>query len=111
MRLITYIIQLLRDFRRRRHYSSIKYVERVSDLPEKLRNNIYLVRRNGDLLWVVMDCPCRKNHRITINLMSAREPHWTVKFQGKEVTLFPSLWFKGECESHFWVKRNEVHWV
>jgi len=43
---------------RRRHYSGLRMVERVSDIPDHTKALIYVVQRSDVHQWVVFECPC-----------------------------------------------------
>jgi hypothetical protein len=96
---------------RRKKYEGLRIVERASEVPEDTGSLIFLVQRNGSPLWAILDCPCRTGHRLSVNLRQSEEPFWTVRQEGHLVTLHPSLWYKDQCRSHFWITRNKVKWV
>jgi hypothetical protein len=96
---------------RRRQFSVVHIVERVSDVPDDTNTTIFLVQRSGIFQWAVFDCPCCSGHRITVTLRQSDSPHWTVTLSGKQASLHPSLWFHEGCQSHFWIKNNHVNWV
>ena len=96
---------------RRRRFDGVRVVERVSDVPDETGGLIYLVKRNGDLLWAILDCPCRQGHRLTVDLHTNHDPYWTVKREGSAISFRPSLWYHDRCRSHFWITRNSVRWV
>jgi Family of unknown function (DUF6527) len=96
---------------KRKRYTGIRVLERVSEVPEDTDSLIFIVRRNGNPLWAVLDCPCRRGHRLSVNLRVNDNPHWTIREEGPFVTIHPSLWYKDECRSHFWITKNEVKWV
>src|SRR2546427_8633681 len=86
---------------RRRKYTGLLVVERVSEIPNDTGEKIFIVARNDKLLWAVFDCPCRTGHRFTVNLNINEEPRWTLEPDGNFATLTPSLWYGGRCRSHF----------
>jgi Family of unknown function (DUF6527) len=106
-----FIARLAPRLLRRRRYSGLRVVERVSDVPEDTGSFIYLVQRNDRPQWAILDCPCRTGHRLSVNLRLNEQPHWSVRQEGQLVTVHPSLWYKDQCCSHFWITRNEVRWV
>jgi hypothetical protein len=86
-------------------------VERVSEVPQDTGSEIFIVQRNGNPLWAILDCPCRTGHRLSVNLRPSEKPYWTVREEGHLVTINPSLWYKDKCRSHFWITQNQVRWV
>jgi hypothetical protein len=96
---------------RRRQFSGVEIVERVSDVPDDTKASIFLVQRSGTFQWAVFDCPCCAGHRITVTLRKSDDPHWTATRLGKKVSFYPSLWFHEGCKSHFWIKNNHISWV
>jgi hypothetical protein len=96
---------------RRRRYSGLRVVKRMSDVPAETGSLIYLVERNGRRLWAVLECPCRLGHRLSVSLQASDNPHWTLKSKGNLATIHPSLWYRDQCRSHFWITRNQVKWA
>ena len=96
---------------RRRKYSGIQTVERISEIPKDTKSVIYIVERSGINQWAVLDCPCCTGHRITVTLRKDDDPHWSAETSHHCVTLYPSLWFHEDCKSHFLIKNNRVIWI
>ena len=105
------LAQLAPRFFRRRRFDGFRLVERMSDVPEHTGAYIYVVRRNGNMLWAILDCPCCTGHRLSVNLRTTERPHWTVIMKGRAITINPSLWYHDQCRSHFFVRNNRVDWV
>jgi hypothetical protein len=83
----------------------------MSDLPERLGGDVFVVGETKPK-WVVLECPCRCGDRIDVNLMSSRQPRWTLSVSAKGATLAPSLWVpSNKCGSHFFLRENRVQWV
>lgn len=61
--------------------------------------------------WVHFKCPCGCGDIINLSLMKGRRPNWVLKvsFLGQP-TLYPSVWKKDGCESHFWITKGSVIW-
>lgn len=110
-KMIAFFARKAPQFFRRSHYSDVKVVERVSDIPAKTGSSIFVVERNGQHQWAVFDCPCRRGHRLTVSLRKDDYPHWTARQRGARVSLQPSLWLTDACRSHFWIRDNKVTWV
>jgi hypothetical protein len=110
-RIRAYLARRVPRIFRRRHYSGVRVVERISEIPNDTKDFVYLVRRSGVHQWAVLDCPCRTGHQITVNLRKQDHPHWIATNVGHSVSLHPSLWFHDGCKSHFWIENNRVTWV
>lgn len=86
----------------------------VRELPEKIKDNILYIEGNeslNDFWYALMKCPCGCNEKIMLNLMDDASPYWKVEIVGSKASIFPSIWRKVDCESHFWFKNNKVIWV
>ena len=100
-----------RNLRRRHRIDRVVQVESMSDVPKKLKGDLYIVGMSKPK-WAILACPCRCGDRIDVNLMASRQPAWQLTKSGQEVTLHPSLWMpKEKCGSHFWIRRNRIDWV
>jgi hypothetical protein len=111
MSLLGRIIAFWRKRRRRRRIDRVVQVESMSDVPKKLKGDLYIVGMSKPK-WAILACPCRCGERIDVNLMASRQPAWQVTKSGQEVTLHPSLWMpKEKCGSHFWIRKNRINWV
>src|SRR5690348_12912205 len=68
-----------------------------------------LVRR-GVLRSMVMACPDGCGEKLTINLDPRAGPAWRYYEDGRNVSLFPSVWRDTGCRSHFIVWRSHIYW-
>jgi hypothetical protein len=91
-------------------YSAVEHVMSMSEVPEHTKKLIYVV---GSIpKWVVFECPCHRNHRISIPLMKNVTPHWAIAHDGQTISLFPSVSVSGSnCDSHFWLRQNRIEWA
>ena len=84
----------------------------VDDFPDELQpNRIYLV---GDpvLPWsAALQCPCGCSAPIQLSLVLHDTPNWRPRrhFWGS-VSLYPSVWRKRGCRSHFFLRRGRIVW-
>lgn len=94
---------------------STRYVEVAKGefLPINLPRRNFVVVRDGKEDWSVgFICPCGCHRKIELLLITAADPHWRMTVDSKErPTLYPSIWLKNGCRSHFWVKRGKIVWV
>lgn len=101
-------------WRRRRAFSGAVFVSSRSDLPSRLQpDRIYIVGDLPHAKWASFMCPCRKGHRLDVNLMYTQTPRWTLLVgNDSKVTLKPSVWVQDHtCASHFWIVGNGVRWT
>lgn len=72
---------------------------------------LYVVSDDGFLEQVAMLCPCGCKRLLHMNLLHDERPCWTLTLhQDGTASLFPSVWRKKDCGSHFWLKRGIVQW-
>ncbi len=111
MKLVENIRIFWRNLRRRKRVDRIVYVESMSEVPKRLKGDLYIVGSSKPK-WAILACPCRCGDRIDANLMESRQPSWRLSTSGNQVTLHPSLWMpKEKCGSHFWIRQNRIDWV
>lgn len=92
-------------------YSGVRTVESMTEIPNELAWQIFIVRRNGVPRWAVLMCPCHCGDRLNVNLMRTVDPHWNLSMRRGKVSLWPSLWVsEAKCGSHFWLTDNGVFW-
>lgn len=112
MNLLQSVKSIYKRFRRRRNLEGATVVEYVNDIPERLGNRLYVVRRAGVPRRAVFECPCRCGHRVDLNLSEDRSPAWQAKVVNEKATITPSVWVPEEqCGSHFFVRDNRIDWV
>ncbi len=106
------VISWWRRLWRRQAYKRLLLVESMTEVPERVGADIYVVRRGGLDRRVVLSCPCRCGRRIDLNLATNQAPHWSVAVHQGRVSIDPSIWLrKDQCQSHFFVRGNRVLWV
>ncbi|MGR5364337.1 DUF6527 family protein [Vibrio mediterranei] len=79
-----------------------------SQIPEK--KIIHLI--DEDESWSVgFICPCGCGDTLELMLLPTVRPHWRLTLDKKGYpTLYPSVWRKSRCGSHFWLRNGFVHW-
>jgi hypothetical protein len=92
-----------------------RYVEVAKGefLPINLPERNFVIVRDGKEDWSVgFICPCGCHRKIELLLITDTDPHWIITVDSKKrPTLYPSIWLKNGCRSHFWVKRGKIVWV
>lgn len=89
-------------------YTAIK----VEDLPEQLHpRTIYVAGENDHLWYAAMICPCGCGEVLQMGLMHNQRPRWTItEHDDGAVSLYPSVWRKVGCKSHFWLQQGNIFW-
>ena len=84
----------------------------IPDLPDRLEKyNIYLVGENGHIWQAVMVCPCGCGCVIQLCVLPDVHPGWRYQLhEDGSVTIFPSIWRKTGCESHFFLRQGKIKW-
>jgi hypothetical protein len=93
------------------YFEGVHRVSSMSAIPADIARDIYLVEKGRRRAWAVFNCPCGRGHRLVVNLSTSRRPHWTVSVRKGLASMWPSLWLKQQCRSHFWIRRNRVYWA
>lgn len=89
------------------------HVERVDDLPKRLRRRtLYVVTEGRIDIQASIFCPrgrCREV--LNMNLLPDDYPMWTLS-SGPTGTpsLRPSVWRRPGCGCHFWLRDGRVEW-
>lgn len=61
--------------------------------------------------WLRFACPCSCGEELALNLMTSKQPHWTVQRHADgTVTVHPSV-DSTTCGAHFWIRQNRIQWV
>lgn len=92
----------------------VEIVDDADDVAERLpRNGVSLVGGIGTHKWVAFDCPCRKGHRILLNIDSGRMPYWRInKPSGRRVTIMPSVDYSdAQKRCHYFVRKGRIVWA
>jgi Family of unknown function (DUF6527) len=102
---------LAAQFRPKPRPFALAYFE-GDELPETLPERTLVVAREEGELWSAgLICPCGCGRRIELMLLPDVEPRWDVRIgKGGAPTLWPSVWAKTGCRSHFWLRDGEVSW-
>lgn len=88
----------------------VKYYKKDEEF-EFNTNELTIFGGKGYNKWAHLICPCGCNEIINLSLMKSHNPHWYLKIDNfSRPTLYPSIWKKDGCESHFWIKKGKLIW-
>ncbi|RYY80283.1 MAG: hypothetical protein EOO69_02505 [Moraxellaceae bacterium] len=81
-------------------------------LPKKMPyRNLVLAQDDGEDWCIGMKCPCGCGYTIELLVISEAKPRWDIRIDDKGLpTLQPSVFLKGGCKSHFWVRNGRIKW-
>ncbi|MBN9605805.1 MAG: hypothetical protein J0G30_04270 [Actinomycetales bacterium] len=84
----------------------------VADVPERLPQRHAILVGGIDFdKWLVFECPCRRGHRVVLNLDLGRWPSWRIA-SAIPLTIQPSVDEEssvGRC--HYFVRKGRVRWI
>jgi Family of unknown function (DUF6527) len=85
------------------------YVEELPDIVEI--EKIYILGE-GQYLWsAAMKCPCNCKNVLQMSLHQDGTPRWNLTIHDNgTVSLYPSIWRKVGCKSHFFFKEGKIQW-
>lgn len=81
-------------------------------LPDIITKNTLVYLIDDEESWSVgLKCPCGCGDTLELMLLPQVQPHWSLTIDSKGLpTLYPSIWRKDKCRSHFWIKHGKVYW-
>jgi uncharacterized protein DUF6527 len=86
-------------------------IERVAEIPDRLKPRIVYILGTPDPWSVALLCPCGCHDAIHISLLANDSPSWRLRIHAKnEPSLEPSVWRQRGCKSHFFLKRGRIVW-
>lgn len=88
-------------------------IEFVEDVPDIIAENTIFIVQDGNFPELLaFECPCGCRARIFLNLLPDASPKWSyiIDEQGK-IDIYPSIWRKIGCKSHFFVRESDIDWA
>lgn len=87
-------------------------VVRLQELPDTLDPTTVYILGEGQYLWfMAMLCPCGCGDLLQMSLLPTVEPWWRlIEHKNKSISLYPSVWKKAGCRSHFFLRRGQIKW-
>lgn len=85
----------------------------VSEYPKHVnKNTIYIVSEGHFPDTIIFKCPCGCHADIYLNLLKDTRPNWDFDLNNKgRISIFPSIWRKVGCRSHFLIREGKIVWV
>ena len=82
-------------------------------LPDKMPLRSIILAREGTEDWCIgFKCPCGCERTIELLVIEEANPRWDYALDDNSLpSLYPSVWLKDGCQSHFWIKKGRVVWV
>ena len=95
-----------------RRWRVIARVGAGDEIPDRLpHNGAVLVGPPGCATWVVFDCPCRRGHRLIVNLNKSRCPFWSI-YSLKPLSIRPSIDdITPQRRCHFVLRNGRIRWA
>lgn len=70
-----------------------------------------LVQNHTQASWIAFDCPCKRGHRVMLNLSPERQPCWTLGSTAL-LTLAPSIDDHSiDDQCHYFIREGRVEWA
>ncbi|HMV07605.1 MAG TPA: DUF6527 family protein [Cyclobacteriaceae bacterium] len=83
----------------------------AEDLPKELDDRtVYIVGEKSNYWMLAFQCPCGCNETISLNLLKKVRPRWRFFTRWSRINIYPSIWRKVGCGSHFYIKKGKVIW-
>lgn len=86
----------------------------VSEFPvDPIEHTLYLEGnvKEEDYWYALLKCPCGCGDNIMLNLMKDSKPCWEVFFNKERFSVYPSIWRKNNCKTHFWLREGKIFWA
>lgn len=85
---------------------------RVEDAPDTLNPRALYLIGEGDPWSATLLCPCGCGATISLSLIRHDRPSWRAQIHADgSVTLWPSVWRKNGCYSHFFIRCGRTVWA
>jgi len=89
------------------YYKFKFYKDDPQDVSDRV---IYIVGERQHYWKLCFRCPCGCNEVISLNLLKQANPRWRFIIRWRRITIYPSIWRKIGCKSHFHIRKGKVDW-
>jgi hypothetical protein len=91
------------------HFRRVTYVAEMADVPDQLARHVMMVVGSRERpKWAVFECPCRRRHRVLLNLQPRQYPSWKLSVDHGRPTIWPSVDVRGLTRCHYFVAGGKV---
>lgn len=82
-------------------------------LPKKMPKRDLVLLMEGNEKWsIAMKCPCGCGERVELLLIAEAHPRWNLQIDSYgRPTLYPSVWRREGCQSHYFIHAGRVIWT
>jgi len=79
--------------------------------PDQIQDKlIYIVGERPYYWMMTFKCPCGCNEVISLNILKTARPRWKFIVRWGKISIYPSIWRKVGCKSHFHVRKGRIQW-
>lgn len=90
---------------------SVMLVEGDSLPPQMPIRSIVVTVEDEEIWCVGLKCPCGCGYTIELPIIKEAKPRWDLNINlQNQISLYPSVFLKKGCKSHFWVKNGKIIW-
>jgi hypothetical protein len=95
-----------------RQWRVVGRVDAGDEVPDRLpRKGVVLVGAPERPTWAAFDCPCRRGHRLMVNLNTERYPAWHVQSL-RPLSIQPSIDnITPQQRCHFFMRGGKIVWA
>ncbi len=88
---------------------SVRYTQQHPKREQVMDREFVIVRADRLLKWACFRCPCGCGNLISLALTPDKRPSWSVRLDWlARPSVWPSVWQKSGCWSHFWIKKGQI---
>lgn len=77
---------------------------------EDVKDGILYILKNPDITNVFFRCPCSQQDYVMLPIFpKGKGVGWNIEINAEKATINPSI-LRSKCNSHYFIKSNEVKW-
>lgn len=95
-----------------RRWRVVARVNAGDEVPEHIPpRGVVLVGSDSHPTWIAFDCPCGQDHRLMVNLDTARRPAWRIESL-RPLSIRPSIDdITSQRRCHFFIRGGKIAWA